>query len=197
MSAPALPARVQPGQPAGGQFTATVHAPADVALPAAPAPEFDADFETVHGKEMTAALQALPKVQIRDLITASRTTDLLRDSYPEYWADGTAPATRRDALDSLHRAFPHIDSAERFRYVDLIRWAVHNEMKGYQDPSHVLNPEHPYEVLITTDNYADEDELVEVGNDENRQAWATLADTAAFHAITADNAASTGERISA
>jgi hypothetical protein len=79
----------------------------------------------------------------------------------------------------------------------MIRWAVHNEMKGYQDPGHVLNPDHPYEVLINTDNYADEDELVEVGNDENRQAWATLADTAAFHAITADNLASTGERVHA
>lgn len=197
MSAPALPARVQSGQPAGGQFAATAHAPADVVLPVSPASEFDADFEAVHGKEMTAALQALPKIQIRDAITASRTSDLLRDSYPEYWADGEAPQNRRDALDSLHRAFPNLEPAERFRYVDLIRFAVHNEMKGYQDPSHILNPDHPYEVLITTDNYADEDELLEVGNDENRQAWAHLADTAAFHAITADNVASTGERVPA
>lgn len=193
MSAPALPARVQSGQPAGGQFAPTAHAPADVVLPAALAPEFDSDFEATHGQSMAADLKALPKVQIRDLISASRTSDLLRDSYPEYWAGDEAPQSRRDALDSLHRAFPHLNPAERFRYVDLIRFAIHTEMKGYQDPGYILHPDQPYEVLINTDNYADEDELVEVGNDENRQAWASLADTAAFHAITADNLASNGE----
>lgn len=195
MTAPALPNRVQPGVPAGGQFAATAHSPADILLTAPSGPDFDAVFEDVRGKELTAALQALPKIPVRDVITASRTADLLRDSYPDYWADGEAPQTRPDAIDSLHRAFPNLSEADRERYVELIRFAVHTEMKSYTDPGYILHPDHPYEVLINTADYSDEDDLVENGHDENRQAWATLADTAAFYAIAADNTALVREAI--
>lgn len=186
MTATALPARVQPGNPAGGQFAATAHAPADVVLPAAQVPDFDSAFEAARGHDLTRALLALPKAPVREIIRASRTTDLLRDSYPDYWADGEAPQTRTDAIRNLEAAFPRLPQADRDRYVELIRFAVHTEMKSYTDPGYILNPDHPYEVLINTADYNDEDELLETGHDENRQAWATLADTAALHAITAD-----------
>jgi hypothetical protein len=197
MTATALPNRVQSGIPAGGQFAATAHSPADIILPAPAGPDFDAVFEDVRGKELAAALQALPKIPVRDMITASHTADLLRDSYPDYWADGEAPQTRADAMDNLRRAFPHLSEPDRERHVELIRFAVHTEMKSYTDPGYILHPDHPYEVLINVDEYTDEDDLLDNGHDENRQAWATLADTAAFYAINADNTASVKEALHA
>lgn len=186
MTAPALPNRVLLGHPGAGRFAAAAHSPADVVLPAVRTPELDAAFEAARGAELTRSLQALPKAPVREIIRASRTTDLLRDSYPDYWANGEAPQERADAIRNLEAAFPRLPEAERDRYVELIRFAVHTEMKSYTDEGYILHPDHPYEVLIDPAAYTDEDELLEVGHDENRQAWATLADTAALHAITAD-----------
>ncbi|HEX9089779.1 MAG TPA: hypothetical protein VF867_19965 [Arthrobacter sp.] len=185
MTAIATPPRVSIGNPDGGRFTAFPHA--EPALNLAPAgPDFSPEFEAARGAELTKALQSLPKAPIREIIRASKTTDMLRDSYPENWIDGEAPQSRPDAVRSLEAAFPNLPATERDRHVELIRFAVHTEMKHWEDPGYVLNPDHPYELLIETADYDSDDDLTERGQDENRSGWATLADTAALHAITAD-----------
>jgi hypothetical protein len=183
--------RVHAGVPTGGQFTAPEHPEPAVALP--PAPDFDHEFETARGRELTAALQAMPAVPIRQAISASATADLIRDSYGDFFQDGQAPQTRQDAVRSLEAAFPHLTPEERARHIELIRFAVHVQMKHWADTAYVVNPDHSYELLINPDDYADEQDLEENGHDENRSRWETLADTAAFYAISADNSASVKE----
>lgn len=187
MTATATPPRVSIGSPDGGRYAAFPHTePALNLAPTAPAPDFSAEFEAARGQELTAALQALPAAPIREIIRASRTTDMLRDSYPENWVGDVAPQSRADAVHDLEGAFPNLPAADRDRYVELIRFAVHTEMKHWDDPGYVLNPDHPYELLIESVDYNGDDDLAESGHDENRSRWATLADTAALHAITAD-----------
>jgi hypothetical protein len=183
--------RVHAGVPAGGQFTAPEHPEPAVAL--TPAPDFDYGFEVARGRELTAALLAMPAVPIRQAISASATADLIRDSYGDNFQDGQAPQSRADAVRSLEAAFPHLSAADRARHVELIRFAVHVQMKHWADTAYVVSPDHSYELLINPDDYAGDQDLEENGHDENRSRWETLADTAAFYAISADNSASVRE----
>jgi hypothetical protein len=65
------------------------------------------------------------------------------------------------------------------------------------DSGHVLNPEHKYELLIEESDYRDEDDLLENGQEENRERWELLANTAAFYAVAADNSSSVRHQASA
>ncbi|WP_422759235.1 hypothetical protein [Paenarthrobacter sp. C1] len=183
--------RVPAGIATGGQFAPVPHSEPSLALVPAPVdgPDFDYDFEADHGAGLSKELQALPRISAKAAINAGKVADLLRDSYPEYWTgeDG-APQTRAEAVKNLEEALCHLPRDQREHHIQLIRFAVHEEMKHWADRGHVLNPEHPYELLIDTSDYADEDDLLDNGQDENRERWELLANTAAYYAVAADNA---------
>lgn len=153
-------------------------------------PDFDYDFEADHGPGLRKELEALPRISARSAISASKVADLLRESYSAYWAGGIAQATRAEAVRGVEAALHHLPRDKREHAVELIRFAVHEEMKHWTDRGHVLNPEHSYELLIDQADYGSEDDLLEDGQDENRERWETLANTAAYYAIAADNARS-------
>lgn len=183
------PNRVPAGILTGGQFAATAHGEPALSLIPAPVdgPDFDYDFEADRGPGLRKELEALPGIYMRAAINASQVTDLLRDSYSVYFANGEAPQSRADAVRNLEDALSHLPRDQRERQIELIRFAVHEEMKHWADRGHVLNPEHRYELLIDESDYRDEDDLLENGQEENRERWEILANTAAFHAVAADN----------
>ncbi|WP_427019374.1 hypothetical protein ACQCSX_22030 (plasmid) [Pseudarthrobacter sp. P1] len=172
-----------PSTPGLGAYTSPTVAPAY-----ADGPDFDYAFEASRGAALARELQSMPKVAAREAVNASRISDLLRDSYGIYRVDGSASQSRRQAVTNLEAVLGHLPRDRRDHHVELIRFAVHEEMKHWSDPAHVLNPEHGYELLIDRDDYRSEDDLLEGGQDENRERWELLADTAAFHAAAEDNA---------
>jgi hypothetical protein len=101
-----------------------------------------------------------------------------------------APQTRAEAVKNLEDALRHLPRDKREHHIELIRFAVHEEMKHWADRGHVLNPEHTYELLIDESDYSDEDDLLENGQEENRERRELLADTAAYYAVVAGNASS-------
>ena len=187
--------RVPAGIHTGGRFApAQHHEPALTLIPAPiDGPDFDSAFEKTRGAELTKELLALPAVSTRAAINASRTSDLLRESYPEYWADDTAPRTRTQAVKSLEAALPNLSAERRGEFIELMRFAVHEEMKHYADTAYVSNPEHGYELLVEAADYDSEEDWATTGQDDNRARWELLADTAAFHALSADRSYSVPE----
>lgn len=185
--------RVPAGVITGGQFAPTPHSEPALALIPAPVdgPDFDYDFEADRGPGLRKTLQALPPISSKAAINAGKVADLIRDSYSVYWTgeDG-APQTRADAVENLEDALRHLPRDKREQHIELIRFAVHEEMKHWADRGHVLNPEHKYELLIEESDYADEDDLLENGQEENRERWELLGNTAAYYAVAADNSAS-------
>jgi hypothetical protein len=181
--------RVPAGIATGGQFAPTPHTEPALTLIPAPVdgPDFDYAFEADRGPGLRKELQALPPISARSAINASKGSDLIRDSYSVYWADGAAPQARADAVKNLEEALHHLPRDKREHHVELIRFAVHEEMKHWADQGHVLNPEHKYELLIEESDYRDEDDLLENGQEENRERWELLANTAAYYAVAADN----------
>ncbi|MET4143806.1 hypothetical protein [Arthrobacter sp. UYCo732] len=181
--------RVPAGITTGGQFAPAPHSEPALSLIPAPVdgPDFDYDFEADRGPGLRKELESLPKIPVRFAINASRVSDLLRDSYSVYWTNGEAPQTRADAVRSLEDALSYLPRDQREHHLQLIRFAVHEEMKHWADRGHVLNPEHKYELLIDESDYRDEDDLLENGQEENRERWELLANTAAFHAVAAHN----------
>jgi hypothetical protein len=154
-------------------------------------PDFDYAFEADRGPGLRKELQALPRISARSAINAGKVADLIRDSYAVYWTgDDSAPQTRADAVKNLEDALRHLPRDKREHHIELIRFAVHEEMKHWADRGHVLNPEHKYELLIEESDYADEDDLLENGQEENRERWELLANTAAYYAVAADNTSS-------
>lgn len=184
--------RVPAGVTAGGQFAPAPHSEPALSLIPAPVdgPDFDYDFEADRGPGLRKELEALPKISVRTAINASRVSDLIRNSYSVYFTNGEAPYSRADAVRYLEDALRHLPRDKREQQIELIRFAVHEEMKHWADRGHVLNPEHKYELLIEESDYRDEDDLLENGQEENRERWELLANTAAFYAIAADNASS-------
>jgi len=184
--------RVPAGTITGGQFAPAPHS--ESALTLIPAqvdgPDFDYDFEADHGPGLRKELEAMPKIPARSAINASTVSDLVRNSYSVYWADGEAPRTRAEAVQDLEDALQYLPRDKREHHIELIRFAVHEEMKHWADRGHVLNPEHKYELLIEESDYADEDDLLENGQEENRERWELLANTAAFYGVAADNTSS-------
>ncbi|QOT19539.1 hypothetical protein [Paenarthrobacter sp. YJN-5] len=186
--------RVPAGIATGGQFAPTGHREPSIALVPAPIddPDFDYEFEADRGPGLRKELEALPRISAKAAINAGKVADLLRDSYPEYWTgeDG-APQTRADAVKNLEQELRHLPRDQREHHIELVRFAVHEEMKHWADRGHVLNPEHRYELIIDTSDYADEDDLLDNGQEENRERWELLANTAAYYAVAADNSCST------
>ena len=74
------------GTPAGGQFAPKQHGEPALAL----AQTFDSAFEADRGQDTLRTLQALPASPLRGAAAASKYSDLLRDSYGSYFADGEA-----------------------------------------------------------------------------------------------------------
>lgn len=167
------------GTPAGGQFAPKQHGEPELALGQA----FDAAFEAEHGQDTLRQLQALPSSPLRGTAAASKYSDLLRESYGSYFADGEAEADRATATESLRQALSELPAGRRDEYVAMIGFAVHTEMKHYEDPEYLLNLEQPYEQLVDLVNYPDLDEDPEQATTDNREAWALLADRAAAAAL--------------
>lgn len=167
----------------GGQ----VEPPLSLVNPPADGPDFDYQFEADRGPGLRKELEALPKISAKSATNASRVADLLRDSYSVYFTNGEATVTRTEAVTNLEDALAHMPRGKRDRSIEVIRFAVHEEMKHWADRGHVLNPEHAYELLIDESNYRDQDDLLDNGQDENRERWELLANTAAFYAVAEDN----------
>lgn len=167
------------GTPAGGQFAPKQHGEPELALGQA----FDAAFEAVHGQDTLHRLQALPATPLRGTVAASKYSDLLRDSYGSYFVNGEAEADRGEATDNLRQSLSDLPPARRDEYVSMIGFAVHTEMKHYENPEYLLNQDHRYELLINLDSYPDFDEDPETATTDNREAWALLADNAAAAAL--------------
>ncbi|ACL42173.1 hypothetical protein Achl_4222 (plasmid) [Pseudarthrobacter chlorophenolicus A6] len=184
--------RVPAGVANGGQFAPAPHSEPALSLIPAPAdgPDFDYAFEADRGPGLRKELEALPKISVRSAINASHVSDLIRNSYSVYFTNGEAPYGRADAVRFLDDALRHLPRDQREKQIELIRFAVHEEMKHWADSGHVLNPEHKYELLIEESDYSDEDDLLENGQEENRERWELLANTAAFYAVAADNSSS-------
>ncbi|MHA7209556.1 hypothetical protein [Arthrobacter sp. MDT1-65] len=180
--------RTPAGVPTGGQFAATSHTEPALSLapPAAPEPEspdFDAEFEAAYGAELTNQLLKIPKSPVKDTLGAARLADYIREAHPDYVADGNAVHPRKEAFDMLEGEFPNLTQERRKHHAGLIRFAVHNEMKHYSNTEHVLSPENDYELLIEKADYDNEDDFVSRGQDENREQWERLADTAYLAAL--------------
>lgn len=188
--------RVPAGVSTGGQFAPVPHREPALSLIPAPAdgPDFDYAFEADRGPGLRKELEALPRIAVRSAVNASHVTDLLRDSYSVHFTNGETPYGRAEAVRHLENALRHLPRDKREKQIELIRFAVHEEMKHWADPGHVLNPEHKYELLIDESDYRDEDDLLENGQEENRERWEMLANTAAYYAVAADNVASTHKR---
>lgn len=167
------------GTPAGGQFAPKSHGEPDLAL----GQTFDSAFEAEHGPETLRQLQELPPRPLRSTAAASKYSDLLRESYGCYFADGEAEADRATATESLRQALSDLPPARRDEYVALIGFAVHTEMKHNDNPEYLLSPDHPYEQLVDLVNYPELDEDPETATTDNREAWALLADNAAAAAL--------------
>lgn len=88
------------GTPAGGQFAPKQHGEPGLALGGS----FDSAFEFERGQETLRQLQALPSSPLRSTAAASKYSDLLRESYGCYFADGEAEADRGTAVESLRQA---------------------------------------------------------------------------------------------
>lgn len=192
--------RVPAGVTTGGQFAPAPHSEPALTLIPAPidGPDFDYAFEADRGPGLRKELQALPPISARSAINAGKVADLIRNSYSVYWTgeDG-APQTRADAVTNLEDALRHLPRDKREHHMELIRFAVHEEMKHWADRGHVLNPEHTYELLIEESDFRDGDDLLENGQEENRERWELLANTAAFYAVAADNSSSAQQASSA
>jgi hypothetical protein len=184
--------RVPAGVTTGGQFAPVPHTEPTLSLIPAPVdgPDFDYEFEADRGPGLRKELDALPKISVRSAINASHVSDLLRNSYSVYFANGEALYSRAEGVRHLEDALRHLPRDKREKQIELIRFAVHEEMKHWEDNGHVLNPEHKYELLIEESDYRDEDYLLENGQEENRERWEVLANTAAFYAVAADNSSS-------
>ncbi|MBG0738816.1 hypothetical protein IV500_05200 [Paeniglutamicibacter antarcticus] len=185
--------RVPAGVITGGQFAPTPHNEPALTLIPAPVdgPDFDYEFEADHGPGLAKELQALPRIPAKAAISAGRVADLIRDSYAVYWTgEDSAPRTRAEAVQDLEEALGYLPRDKREHHMQLIRFAVHEEMKHWADSGHVLNPEHKYELLIEEADYTGEDDLLDNGQEENRERWELLANTAAHYAVAAGNAIS-------
>jgi hypothetical protein len=168
------------GTPAGGQFAPVRHSEPQVVLDR---PTFDEAFEGERGEKTLRALHALPANPLRGAVAASKYPDLLRDSYGSYFANGEAEADRGEATENLRQALSDLPPARRDEYVAMIGFAVHTEMKHYENPEYLLNQDHRYELLINLDSYPDFEEDPESATTDNREAWALLADNAAAAAL--------------
>lgn len=180
--------RTPAGVPTGGQFAATTHT--EPALSLAPAverapeaPDFDAEFEAAYGAALTQQLLKMPKPAFKDTRAAARLADYIRESHPDYIADGTPVHSRKEAFEMLEGELPYLDDERRKHYAGLIRFAVHNEMKHYSNTTHVFSPDNDYELIIDKVDYYDEDDMAYRGQDENREQWERLADTVCLAAM--------------
>lgn len=155
---------------------------------APPTHGYDTETERHLGPEWTKELLALKHVELRERLANSGPADLVRDSHPEYWSADRPPMTRAEALAALAAAIPNLTRSEAGHAANLISFAVHTEMKHWADPEYVTHPDHQYELLIEPGDYTSWDDLVDRGQEENCNRWASLANIAATHALAADAA---------
>lgn len=168
------------GTPAGGQFAPVLHGEAPVALGRH---VLGTAFETAHGADMTRRLQALPDMPVRTAVAASKYSDLLRESYSCYFSNGEPEADRATATESLRQALGGLPAHRREEFVSLIGFAVHTEMKHFEDPEYLASADHRYELLVDAADYPGFDEDPATATEDNRAAWALLADKAAATAL--------------
>ncbi|MEH0110576.1 hypothetical protein V6N00_12770 [Tersicoccus sp. MR15.9] len=160
--------------------SAIIAFPATITL--ADADPIDDAFEQENGLEMLAQLEALPQVKRAWDNDADHAIEALRETYPEYTGVPADAERRPEVLAGLRALFPDVDATELDRLIALIRYAVHVEMKHWNNDSFVIALDYGHELLISPDNYDSDDELVDYGNDQNREKWQDLTNLAAHRA---------------
>ncbi|MCU6480167.1 hypothetical protein [Arthrobacter sp. A2-55] len=149
-------------------------------IPSGPAGRIDDHFEEQFGaalaKEVTAR-QAIPTV---DAIAASRLSDILRESHGEYYQSGVAELTPEEAAEQLRHELSALTDDRFNHWARRLGFAVHQEMKAWENPVHILAYQYDWELLIDLADYASDDPTE--ATDANREAWERVADTLAHHA---------------
>jgi hypothetical protein len=83
----------------------------------------------------------------------------------------------------------NLDEDRAAHHLELVGFAVHNQMKHLANPEFVVGNDYPWEVQIDKADYATEDEFIEEGNSDSADAWEAMADTAMAVALKENEAA--------
>lgn len=184
------PSHFQPRE-TSGRFAEKIHGPNDtLVLPAVPAVVFDDAFDRDHGAETTAELKSLPAVDVHVRINASRKSDILREAHPDYYANGEPERTTAESHEAFRALLPNLNDDRAAHHLELVGFAVHNQIKHLANPEFVVNNDYPWEVQVDRADYDTEDEFITEGNSDSADAWEAMADTAMAVALQENETAS-------
>jgi hypothetical protein len=171
------PSHFQP-RDAAGQYAEKAHAAAPLTLPAPPSTVFDDAFDRDHGAELTRQLQEQAPVEVHERIRASAGSDILREAYPDHFADGQPERSVAESHEAFRALLGNLDDDRAAHHLEAVGFAVHNEIKHRANPEFVINPDYAWEVQADRADYDSEDEFIVDGNSDSADAWAVFADTA-------------------
>ena len=183
------PSHFQPRE-TSGRYAEKLHGVNDnLELPAVPSTVFDDAFDRDHGVEVTAALKALPGVAVHERILASRGTDVLREAHPDYFANGEAERTTAGSHEAFRALLENLDDDRAAHHLELVGFAVHNQVKHLANREFVVGNDYPWEVQVDKADYDSEDAFIGEGNADSADAWEAMADTAMALALQENEAA--------
>ena len=183
------PSHFQPRE-TSGRYAGKLHGVNDnLELPAVPSTVFDDAFDRDHGVEVTAALKALPGVAVHERILASSGTDVLREAHPDYFANGEAERTTARSHEAFRALLENLDDDRAAHHLELVGFAVHNQVKHLANREFVVGNDYPWEVQVDKADYDSEDEFIDEGNADSADAWEAMADTAMALALAENEAA--------
>lgn len=183
------PSHFQPRETTG-RYAEKIHGVNDaLELPAVPSTVFDDAFDRDHGTEVTAALKALPAVEVHERIRASRCSDVLREAHPDYYMHGKAERTVPASHAAFRDLLPNLDDDRAAHHLELVGFAVHNQVKHLANREFVVGNDYPWEVQVDKADYETEYEFIDEGNTASAEAWESMADTAMALALQENEAA--------
>jgi hypothetical protein len=175
---------------AAGQFAEKAHAEAPaLVLPAVPSTAFDEGFDRDFGAGLVRELEQLAPVEVHQRLNASRCSDLLREAYADYFPDGNPEHSIAESHARFRAMLPNLDDDRAAHHLELVGFAISNEIKHLANREFVIGNDYPWEVRADRADYDSEDEYIEQGNTDSGEAWAELADTAMVHALQENDAA--------
>lgn len=133
--------------------------------------------------ELAKTLLALADPGVGARITASTTTELLREPYGVYWTDGLPQAGATESAVNFAGALPNLSDARIDYWLALARYAVQVEMKHWADEGYAHHADHAHEVLVDLTDYLDDDDEQLEASKDNRDRWAELAEITTHYAI--------------
>ncbi|HEX9227279.1 MAG TPA: hypothetical protein VF885_11600 [Arthrobacter sp.] len=183
------PSHFQPRE-TSGRYAEKIHGVNEtLELPAVPSTVFGDAFDRDHGAEVTAALKALPAVEVHERILASRGSDVLREAHPDYFANGEAERSTAGSHEAFRALLENLDDDRAAHHLELVGFAVHNQVKHLANREFVLGNDYPWEVQADRADYDSEDEFIEEGNADSADVWEAMADTAMALALQENEAA--------